>query len=57
MGSTGGWHCWAPIIRVLIISALKIGADPSSDNGRLSAVLSSSCDGQREESAVNYRQL
>ncbi|CAI9592065.1 unnamed protein product [Staurois parvus] len=37
MGSTGRWHCWAPIIRALIISALMIGADPSSDNCRLSA--------------------
>ncbi|CAI9533448.1 unnamed protein product, partial [Staurois parvus] len=31
-GGTCGWHCWAPIIRALIISALMIGADPRSDN-------------------------
>ncbi|CAI9607199.1 unnamed protein product [Staurois parvus] len=41
---TCGWHCWAPIIRALIISALMIGANPSSDNCRLLAVLSSCCD-------------
>ncbi|CAI9536925.1 unnamed protein product, partial [Staurois parvus] len=41
VGGTGGWRCWAPIIRPLIISALMIGADPSSDNCRFSAVLSS----------------
>ncbi|CAI9540792.1 unnamed protein product, partial [Staurois parvus] len=27
VGGTGGWHCWAPIIRALIISV-----DPCSDN-------------------------
>ncbi|CAI9571708.1 unnamed protein product, partial [Staurois parvus] len=33
LGGTGGWHWWvALIIRVLIISALMIGADPSSNN-------------------------
>ncbi|CAI9574037.1 unnamed protein product, partial [Staurois parvus] len=32
VGITGGWHCWAPIIR-----ALMIGADPCSDNCRFSA--------------------
>ncbi|CAI9535614.1 unnamed protein product, partial [Staurois parvus] len=40
VGGTGGWHCWAPIIRALI-SALMIGADPCSDNCRFSAALSS----------------
>ncbi|CAI9571338.1 unnamed protein product, partial [Staurois parvus] len=49
VGGTCGWHCWAPIIRApiiraLIISALMIGADPCSDNCRLSAVLSSRSD-------------
>ncbi|CAI9586346.1 unnamed protein product, partial [Staurois parvus] len=32
VGGTGGWHCWAPIIRALIISALMIGADHCSDS-------------------------
>ncbi|CAI9622931.1 unnamed protein product, partial [Staurois parvus] len=48
---TGGWHCWhcwAPIIRALIISALMIGADPRSDNCRFSAVLSSRSDSVRK---------
>ncbi|CAI9610370.1 unnamed protein product, partial [Staurois parvus] len=40
---TCGWHWWA-----LIISALMIGADPSSDNCRFSAVLSSLCDRVRK---------
>ncbi|CAI9616641.1 unnamed protein product [Staurois parvus] len=31
-----GWHCWAPIIRALIISVLMIGADPRCDNCRFS---------------------
>ncbi|CAI9597452.1 unnamed protein product, partial [Staurois parvus] len=44
VGGTGGWHCWALIIRALIISALMIGANLSSDNCRLSAVISSCCD-------------
>ncbi|CAI9581647.1 unnamed protein product, partial [Staurois parvus] len=34
VGATCGCHCWAPIIRALIISALMIGADPRSDNCR-----------------------
>ncbi|CAI9612163.1 unnamed protein product, partial [Staurois parvus] len=34
VGGTGGWHCWVPIIRALIISALMIGADPCSNNCR-----------------------
>ncbi|CAI9596028.1 unnamed protein product, partial [Staurois parvus] len=42
------WHCWAPIIRALIISALMIGADPRSDNCRFSAVLSSRSDSVRK---------
>ncbi|CAI9611646.1 unnamed protein product [Staurois parvus] len=44
LGGTCGCHCWAPIIRALIISALMIGADPRSDNCRFSAVLSSRSD-------------
>ncbi|CAI9557673.1 unnamed protein product, partial [Staurois parvus] len=28
-GQLAGVHCWAPIIRALIISALMIGADPA----------------------------
>ncbi|CAI9614798.1 unnamed protein product, partial [Staurois parvus] len=43
-----GWHCSAPIIRALIISALMIGADPRSDNCRFSAVLSSRSDSVRK---------
>ncbi|CAI9549126.1 unnamed protein product, partial [Staurois parvus] len=43
-----GCHCWAPIIRALIISALMIGADPRSDNCRFSAVLSSRSDSVRK---------
>ncbi|CAI9597523.1 unnamed protein product [Staurois parvus] len=35
VGGTGEWHCWALIIRALIISALMIGADPCSDNCRV----------------------
>ncbi|CAI9611939.1 unnamed protein product, partial [Staurois parvus] len=42
---TGGRNWWvallAPIIRALTINALMIGADPCSDNCRISAVLSS----------------
>ncbi|CAI9559322.1 unnamed protein product, partial [Staurois parvus] len=45
---TCGCHCWAPIIRALIISALMIGADPRSDNCRFSAVLSSRSDSMRK---------
>ncbi|CAI9556222.1 unnamed protein product, partial [Staurois parvus] len=48
VGGTCGCHCWAPIIRALIISALMIGADPRSDNCRFSAVLSSRSDGVRK---------
>ncbi|CAI9622849.1 unnamed protein product, partial [Staurois parvus] len=48
VGRTCGWHCWAPIIRALIISALMIGADPRSDNCRFSAVLSSRSDSVRK---------
>ncbi|CAI9595548.1 unnamed protein product, partial [Staurois parvus] len=48
VGGTCGWHCWAPIIRALIISALMIGADPRSDNCRFSAVLSSQSDSVRK---------
>ncbi|CAI9623526.1 unnamed protein product, partial [Staurois parvus] len=48
VGGTCGWHCWAPIIRALIISALMIGADPRSDNCRFSAVLSSRSDSVRK---------
>ncbi|CAI9568889.1 unnamed protein product, partial [Staurois parvus] len=48
LGGTCGWHCWAPIIRALIISALMIGADPRSDNCRFSAVLSSRSDSVRK---------
>ncbi|CAI9547116.1 unnamed protein product, partial [Staurois parvus] len=48
VGGTGVWHCWAPIIRALIISALMIGADPHSDNCRVSAVLSSRSDSVRK---------
>ncbi|CAI9572484.1 unnamed protein product, partial [Staurois parvus] len=44
VGGTGGWHFWALIIRALIISALMISTDLSSDNCWLSAVLSSRCD-------------
>ncbi|CAI9596826.1 unnamed protein product, partial [Staurois parvus] len=47
IGTCGG-HCWAPIIRALIISALMIGADPRSDNCRFSAVLSSRSDSVRK---------
>ncbi|CAI9592620.1 unnamed protein product, partial [Staurois parvus] len=47
VGGTVGWHCLAPIIRALIISALMIGADPCSDNCRFSAVLSSRSDSVR----------
>ncbi|CAI9544138.1 unnamed protein product [Staurois parvus] len=28
-GGTCGWHCWAPIIRALIISALMIVPIPT----------------------------
>ncbi|CAI9565332.1 unnamed protein product, partial [Staurois parvus] len=45
---TGGWQCWALIIRALIISALMISADPFADNCRFSAVLSSRCDSVRK---------
>ncbi|CAI9532202.1 unnamed protein product, partial [Staurois parvus] len=48
VGSTSGWHCLALIIRALMISALMIGADPSSDNCQLSVVLSSRCDNVRK---------
>ncbi|CAI9572745.1 unnamed protein product, partial [Staurois parvus] len=48
VGGTGGWHCWVPIIRALIISALMIGADPCSNNCRVSAVLSSRSDSVRK---------
>ncbi|CAI9570492.1 unnamed protein product, partial [Staurois parvus] len=48
LGGTCGGHCWAPIIRALIISALMIGADPRSDNCRFSAVLSSRSDSVRK---------
>ncbi|CAI9547677.1 unnamed protein product, partial [Staurois parvus] len=48
VGGTCGWHCWAPIIRALIISALMIGADPCSNNCRFSAVLSSRSDRVRK---------
>ncbi|CAI9598995.1 unnamed protein product, partial [Staurois parvus] len=48
VGRTGGWRCWAPIIRALIISALMISADPYSDNCRFSAVLSSQSDSVRK---------
>ncbi|CAI9559793.1 unnamed protein product, partial [Staurois parvus] len=48
VGGTCGWHCWAPIIRALMISALMIGADPRSDNCRFSAVLSSRSDSVRK---------
>ncbi|CAI9579144.1 unnamed protein product, partial [Staurois parvus] len=48
LGGTCGWHCRAPIIRALIISALMIGADPRSDNCRFSAVLSSRSDSVRK---------
>ncbi|CAI9586178.1 unnamed protein product, partial [Staurois parvus] len=48
VGGTCGWHCWAPIIRALIISALMIGADPRSDNCQFSAVLSSRSDSVRK---------
>ncbi|CAI9581401.1 unnamed protein product, partial [Staurois parvus] len=35
VGRTGGWHCWAPIIRALIISALMIAVFSScSDSVR-----------------------
>ncbi|CAI9607061.1 unnamed protein product, partial [Staurois parvus] len=46
--ATCGWHCWAPIIRALIISVLMIGADPRCDNCRFSAVLSSRSDSVRK---------
>ncbi|CAI9554847.1 unnamed protein product [Staurois parvus] len=29
LGGTCGWHCWAPIIRALIISALMIVPIPA----------------------------
>ncbi|CAI9571380.1 unnamed protein product, partial [Staurois parvus] len=48
LGGTCGCHCWAPIIRALIISALMIGADPRSENCRFSAVLSSRSDSVRK---------
>ncbi|CAI9589401.1 unnamed protein product, partial [Staurois parvus] len=48
LGGTCGCHCWAPIIRALIISALMIGADPRSDICRFSAVLSSRSDSVRK---------
>ncbi|CAI9613514.1 unnamed protein product, partial [Staurois parvus] len=48
LGGTCGCHCWAPIIRALIISALMIGADPRSDNCWFSAVLSSRSDSVRK---------
>ncbi|CAI9613697.1 unnamed protein product, partial [Staurois parvus] len=48
LGGTCGCHCWAPIIRALIISALMIGPDPRSDNCRFSAVLSSRSDSVRK---------
>ncbi|CAI9553110.1 unnamed protein product, partial [Staurois parvus] len=48
LGGTCGCHCWAPIIRALIISALMIGADPRSDNCRFLAVLSSRSDSVRK---------
>ncbi|CAI9584840.1 unnamed protein product, partial [Staurois parvus] len=54
-GICGGWHCWAPIIRTLIISALMIGADPRSDNCRFSAVLSSRSDSCRFSAALSSR--
>ncbi|CAI9581805.1 unnamed protein product, partial [Staurois parvus] len=48
VGGTGGWHCWAPIIRALIISALMIGVDSCSDNCWFSAVLFSRSDSVRK---------
>ncbi|CAI9550419.1 unnamed protein product, partial [Staurois parvus] len=48
VGGACGWHCLAPIIRALIISALMIGADPRSDNCRFWAVLSSRSDSVRK---------
>ncbi|CAI9556823.1 unnamed protein product, partial [Staurois parvus] len=48
VGGTCVWHCWAPIIRAPIISALMIGADPRSDNCRFSSVLSSRSDSVRK---------
>ncbi|CAI9577859.1 unnamed protein product, partial [Staurois parvus] len=48
VGVTCVWHCWALIIRALLISALMIGADPHSDNCRFSAVLSSRSDSVRK---------
>ncbi|CAI9610518.1 unnamed protein product, partial [Staurois parvus] len=48
LGGTCGCHCWAPIIRALIISALMIGANLRSDNCRFSAVLSSRSDSVRK---------
>ncbi|CAI9546980.1 unnamed protein product, partial [Staurois parvus] len=54
IGTCGG-HCWAPIIRALIISALMIGADPRSDNCRFSAVLSSRSDSCRFSAALSSR--
>ncbi|CAI9538013.1 unnamed protein product, partial [Staurois parvus] len=48
VGGACGWHCWAPIIRALVISYLMIGADPRSDNCRFSAVLSSRSDSVRK---------
>ncbi|CAI9577094.1 unnamed protein product, partial [Staurois parvus] len=54
--ATCGCHCWAPIIRALIIiSALMIGADPRSDNCRFSAVLSSRSDSCRFSAALSSR--
>ncbi|CAI9569052.1 unnamed protein product, partial [Staurois parvus] len=55
LGGTCGCHCWAPIIRALIISALMIGADPRSDNCRFSAVLSSRSDSCRFSAALSSR--
>ncbi|CAI9574542.1 unnamed protein product, partial [Staurois parvus] len=48
VGGTGRLHCWALIIRPVIISALMIGADPCSDNCQFSAVLSSRSDSVRK---------
>ncbi|CAI9542783.1 unnamed protein product [Staurois parvus] len=44
VGRTGGWHCWASIIRALVISALMIGANPCSDNCRADHVVKGRCD-------------
>ncbi|CAI9594925.1 unnamed protein product, partial [Staurois parvus] len=48
MGSTAGWHCWARIIRALIINALMIGANPCSDNCGFSTVRSPRSDSVRK---------